>query len=384
MRALHVYSGNLYGGVETLLVTLARHRTEAPGMEPHFAVCFEGRLSAELRAAGAPVHSLGEVRMSRPAGVLRARRALRALVGRERLDVVVLHGLWPYAVFAPAVRAAGAPLVLWLHDRVHGRGWLERIARRTRPDLAVCNSRFTAATIPALHPGVRGEVVYCPVAPPAVRYGAEDRRAVRAELDTPADAVVVVQTSRLEAWKGHRLHLEALGRLRDVPGWVCWMVGGAQRPDEARYLGGLESLARRLGIADRVRFAGQRSDVPRVLAAADLHCQPNLGPEPFGIAFVEALLAGIPPVTTALGGAVEIVDDSCGALVPPGDAGALAAALREMIVDASTRLARGARGPERARELCDPALQLPLLHRVLGAAAAPGGVPAGHPSPEPS
>ncbi|HEV2148457.1 MAG TPA: glycosyltransferase, partial [Longimicrobiaceae bacterium] len=341
MRALHVYSGNMYGGVETLLVTLARHRAEAPGMESRFAVCFEGRLSDELRAAGAPVHGVGPVRMSRPASVLRARRALRELIRRERSDAVVLHGLWPQAVFAPAVRAAGAPLVLWLHDRVHGRGWLERIARLTRPDLAVCNSRFTAATLPRLYAGVRGEVVYCPVAAPTVQNGAEDRRAVRAELDTPEDAVVVVQTSRLEAWKGHSLHLEALGRLREVPGWVCWLVGGAQRPEEAVYRGELEALARRLGIADRVRFAGQRSDVPRILAAADVHCQPNLGPEPFGIAFVEALLAGLPSVTTALGGATEIVDDACGALVPPGDADALAAALRALIVDPAARRQRG-------------------------------------------
>jgi glycosyltransferase involved in cell wall biosynthesis len=51
---------------------------------------------------------------------------------------------------------------------------------------------------------------------------------------------------------------------------------------------------RDLRIADRVRFAGQRDDVPRLLAAADLHCQPNSSPEPFGVAFVEALAAGLP------------------------------------------------------------------------------------------
>lgn len=373
MRVLHVYSGNLYGGVETLLVTLARHRAAAPEMETHFALCFEGRLGDELRAAGVPVHPLGAVRMSRPLSVWRARGALRRVARRERIQAVVLHGLWTQVVFGPAVLRAGAPLVLWLHDRVDGGGWLERLARLTRPALAVCNSRYTAATLPALYPGVPGEVVYCPVAPEPATLDARERRELREALDTPEEAVVVVQTSRMEAWKGHALHLEALGRLREVPGWVCWLVGGAQRPEEAEYREGLRRLARELGIADRVRFVGERRDVPRVLAAADVHCQPNLGPEPFGIAFVEAMLAGLPTVTTALGGAVEVVDPSCGAVVPPGDADALAGALRELIGSEAARRARGAQGPERARVLCDPALQLPRLQEVLTRAFLPVG-----------
>ena len=49
--------------------------------------------------------------------------------------------------------------------------------------------------------------------------------------------------------------------------------------------------------------------VPRLMAAADIYCQPNTTPEPFGIAFVEALAAGVPVVTTAMGGPLEIVDD---------------------------------------------------------------------------
>lgn len=365
MRALHVSAGNLYGGIETLLVTLARCRSSCPEMEPHFAVCFEGRLSEELRAAGVPVHGLGAVRVSRPLSVRRARRALTALVRREHFDVVVIHSLWPHVVFGPAARAAGAPLALWLHDRLRGKGWLERLARLTRPELAICNSRFTAGTLSNLFPGVPGEVVYCPVAPSPVRYDEGDRRAVRAELDTPADAVVVVQTSRLEAWKGHALHLEALGRLRHLPGWTCWLLGGAQRPEEEAYRRELERLAERLGIAERVRFVGERRDVGRILAAADVHCQPNLGPEPFGIVFVEALLAGLPSATTALGGAVEIVDEACGAVVAPADPGALGAALGELIENEASRRAKGANGPGRARELCDPSVQLPHLHRAL-------------------
>jgi hypothetical protein len=69
------------------------------------------------------------------------------------------------------------------------------------------------------------------------------------------------------------------------------------------------------GVADRVRFIGERSDVGRLLAAASVHCQANLRPEPFGIALVEALAVGLPVVTVAMGGALEIVDESCGMLI---------------------------------------------------------------------
>src|SRR5205823_8856307 len=134
-----------------------------------------------------------------------------------------------------------------------------------------------------------------------------------------------------EGWKGHDLLLRALGGLRDLSGWVCWTAGGAQRPAEAAYLAELRQTAARLGIADRVRFLGHRADVPRLLAAADIHCQPNTGPEPFGIALIEALHAGLPVVTSRLGGAVEFVDATCGVLVEPSDPSALAAALTALL-----------------------------------------------------
>lgn len=362
MSVLFVHSGNLYGGVETVLLTLAREREAWPGNEPRFAVCFEGRLSEELRGEGARVEVLGGVRVSRPVGVWRARRTLGALLGG--VGAVVCNSAWTLAIFGPAVRAAGLPLALWLHDAPDGTGWLERWARRTPPDLLVCNSRFTERAARRVYPRSAREVVYCPLSLDAPPAGA--RAAVRAELDTPESACVVVQASRMESWKGQTLHLEALGLLRDVPGWVCWMVGGGQRPREVEYLNGLKRLAAGVGIGDRVRFTGQRADVPRLLAAADIFCQPNTGPEPFGLALVEALAAGLPVVTTDSGGAREVVEESCGRRVAAGDARALARSLGELIGDAELRASLGGRGPSRARELCEPARQTAALAEAFG------------------
>jgi glycosyltransferase involved in cell wall biosynthesis len=365
LRVLHVHSGNLYGGVETMLLTQVRGRDLCPTMELSFALCFEGRLSEELTAGGAAVYQLGQVRLRQPLTVRRARLALRELLQREAFDAVVTHSCWSQAIFGPVARAAHLPLVFYLHSPAHGRHWLERLARRTVPDVVLCNSHFTAATLSELYPSACRETIYCPVASPAINYSEKETQETRAELQTPPHAAVIIQVSRMEAWKGHVLHLEALSLLKDVPGWVCWQVGGAQKPEEAKYLEDLKEMARRSGIGERVHFLEQRSDAGKLLAAADIFCQPNTRPEPFGIAFIEALHARLPVVSTAFGGACEIVDDSCGVLVPPSDARALAEALRRLVQDRALRIKLGVAGPARAQALCDPATQITRFHETL-------------------
>jgi len=363
MRVLHVHSGNLYGGVETILVTLARQRDLCPQMESHFALCFEGRLSKELVANGARVYRLGKTRLRHPASVVRARRSLRDLLNREKFDLAVIHSAWSQAIFGSVFRSARLPLVFWFHNAAAGRNWLDRLGEKTAPDLALCNSDFTATSLRKRHLNVRTEVVYCPVAKEG-SHSDTDRRATRAELETPEDATVIIQVSRMEHWKGHALHLQALSLISDLPDWRCWQVGGTQRAQEVKYLEQLKRLADRLKIADRVRFLNERSDVPRLLRAADIFCQPNTSPEPFGIALIEALYAGLPVVSTDLGGAREIVDDSCGILVLP-HATAVANALNLLIENRAVRRRLGEAGPVRAVALTDVSSQMRQLQNCF-------------------
>jgi glycosyltransferase involved in cell wall biosynthesis len=365
VRVLHLYSGNLFGGVERLLVTLAQYRHFYPALEAHFALCFQGRLRAELQAAGATPHDLGAVRTRQWWTVWRARRKLREHLRSRAYDVAICHSPWAQAMFAAEVRRATLPLVFWQHGVATGRHWIERWARMTPPDLAISNSRFTAQSLCTVYPNAPVDVLHCPVVLPKSRGCDSDRASVRAELHTPPEATVIIQASRMEAWKGHTLHLQALGMLRHLPNWLCWQVGGAQRPHEARYVEKLKRLAAQHGVADRIRFLGERSDVARLMAAADIHCQPNQAPEPFGIAFIEALSAQLPVLSTAMGGALEIVDDSCGILVPPDDAPALAKSLQHLIESPALRARLGKAGPSRAHHLCDPEQQMARLHTCL-------------------
>lgn len=360
MRILHLYSGNLFGGVETLLVLLARARDLCPAVEPVFGLCFTGRLSDELHAAGADVHQLGPVRAARPTTVLRARRALRRVVDAEQFDVVVSHSPWVSGVFGPVLRRGRPPVMQWVHNPPTN-ALVDRWGYRTRPSVVLCNSKYTASTAAPWFPESRIEWMYPPVqlVPPVAADGA--RGALRHELNTPEDGVVILQASRMQSWKGHQLHLDALARLRQIPNWTLWFVGGAQRAFESRYASGLQARTAELNVADRVRFVGERNDVSQLMAAADIFCQPNTEPEPFGIVFLEAMAAGLPVVATNLGGPSEVVNDSCGALVPSGDAEALSRTLRHLICDHATRRRLGRHGPDRARALCDPARQLGRL-----------------------
>lgn len=365
LRVLHLCAGNLYGGVERIVAECAASRGLCPSMAPAFAVCFDGRLVREIEAAGTRCTRLGDVRVSRPWTIAAARRALARLLETDRPHVVICHSSWIFALAAPAVRAAAssAILALWLHDRVSGRTWVERWARLTVPDLVVSTSRYTAETVPAMYPVVPRAVLYAPVAPGSPITPAERLR-TRRELGADDDEPVILIASRFEAWKGHRELITAAARIREP--WRLWIAGAAQRAGEEAYVRSLRTLAASLGIGDRVTFLGERTDVPVLMRAADIQCQPNSGPEPFGLAFVEALYAGIPVVTAASGGALEIVTDACGRLVPPGDAAALEDALRGLVIDGAARRRLGAAGPARAAALCDPAQQLEALAALAG------------------
>jgi glycosyltransferase involved in cell wall biosynthesis len=365
MKVLHIYAGNLFGGIETFLIALAKDANNySPEFSMEFAICFEGKLADQLRANGAKVHILGNVKTSRPWTVWQARQKLKSLIQTERFNLVICHACWIQALFGAAVRAVKVPLVFWCHDVVSGKSWVERLAKLVKPDLAIANSKYTLSYLTNFYPDSKKEILLCPVHPPK---HIEDKTQVRIAHNIPKDKVVIIQVSRLERWKGQSLLIQALGKLASLDNWECWIVGGVQRPHEQDYLNDLKIQANNLGISNRLQFLGQRSDVSQLLSAADIHCQPNTGAEPFGITFIEALYAGLPVVTTNMGGGAEIVNDSCGRLVEPNNPEMLAETLKLLITNSQLRLKLGSSGHARATELCEPAQQLHKLEKILAA-----------------
>ncbi len=157
-------------------------------MDMLVALTSDGRIAAELRSAGVPVTILGEARISRPLAVRRARRALASLLSTHRPDVVVCHQAWPLALFGRVVTRRSVALVLWMHMAA-SRHWLDRVAWRVRPGTVVCNSGFTASTLPKT--SARIEVVYAPV-----DVGAGDTDAGRVRLLAERGPGVIILVSR--------------------------------------------------------------------------------------------------------------------------------------------------------------------------------------------
>ena len=366
IRVLHVASGHAYGGIETFLAITAQYRKSCPAMEPVYVLCFEGQLAAQLRKMGAEVLICGPVRAGSPLSILRARARLRHEAARISASVVICHGAWVYALLAGAL-ARSYSLAFFAHGILSGRHWTERLARFIPPSLALCNSLATQQTIGLLFPQAPSAIIHPPVAQPRPE---RDRAAVRREFSTDPAGKVIVQVSRMEEGKGHASLLDALAAIVQREDWTAWIIGGAQTPAEHRYAGALQERSHTLGIAERVRFTGEQRDVAGCLAAADIFCQPNVYPDGFGITYIEALYAGLPVITSALGEAPRIIDSSCGFLIPPGDTAALTAILKSCLANPELRLSAAQHGPARAVELCDPVRQLHRLYEALYAVSA--------------
>lgn len=394
MRALIVHAGNLYGGSERVIEALAGRVGQAGrasaasqpstnDLEVLFALCFEGTLATRLRTIDAPLEILGDVRFSRPDLVLRARRNLATILNHENFDVVITQSVWSHAVFARVVRRFRLPLALWVHDLLGGGHWLEKLARGWQPDLLICNSRHTQTAARSVFSDVPSEVIHGPLAldwpgqpvrpaPPGLAAVPDQPAPSQpgssgstAPPDLPARPAVIVHVGRMVALKGHRMLIDALAHLHGPSAWECWFVGGPQTDEERRYESGLRRRVTALGLEDKVRFLGATDDVMSVLRQADIYCQPNEQPESFGLSLVEALHAGLPVVTSDMGGAREIVTDECGRLVPTGDVEGLTDALRWLIDNPDARNALGRNGPARAWILCNPAARVQQLTAAL-------------------
>jgi len=155
----------------------------------------------------------------------------------------------------------------------------------------------------------------------------------------------IVTIARLVRQKGIRFLVEAARHVVDRHRAVRFTVFG-DGPERRT----LEAQAARLGLGDRLRFAGMATDVVSDLGSCDLFVLPSLW-EGMPISLLEAMAAGRPVIATAVSGSSELViDGETGMLVPPADPRALAAAIDALLRDRAAASAMAAAGRERVRE----------------------------------
>lgn len=309
------------------------------------AFVFEkGDLPARLHAAGLAVtvsahgHTLSGIRRdSRLSAMLPTLLALGRItleLVREagKVDLVYANSQKAFTLAAIAALLRRRKLVWHLHDILspsHFGAVQRKIQTRLANGVAcrvVVPSRAAAEAF--VQSGGRGDLVA--VVPNGVRRSLDPRTKaeLRAHLGLPQDRLLAGIFSRLSPWKGQHIVLDALEEANEFTG----IFAGAALFGEQDYAESLHAKARNPAFEGRAIFLGQRSDVQLLMQAMDVVVHPSIDPEPFGLTLVEAMLAGVPLVATDAGASAEILDNGrYGRLFSPGDARALAAALREEV-----------------------------------------------------
>jgi glycosyltransferase involved in cell wall biosynthesis len=252
------------------------------------------------------------------------------VVEELRPDVVLAHGCWAYFVLGHGVKV-GPPVGLFEHGIVR-RDLLHRLAGLRAPDFILANSRATAASVEPVFERRRAAVCRCPVLPPRTT---SNRSVIRERLGVLEHEVVVLQSSRFEASKGHKLLLEALASIDSSP-WNLWYAGATAGPTERGLRAELAATAEARGVSSRVRFLGERRDIGDLLTAADVFCQPSLVKEGYGVGLVEAMSHGLPIVATEEGATSDPLVSTFGFLVKT-ETRSLSDALRKLIEDEGRR-----------------------------------------------
>jgi glycosyltransferase involved in cell wall biosynthesis len=360
IRLMFVLTSPVRGGVEEVVVSLARHLDPA---EFRLSMAAPPALLEALAPDldGVAIDTLA-VQAERASELPRLSRFIAAV----RPDVVNPHLFRSTLVAAPLARWHRVRAVV---ETYHGReawrgdghaGFLpDRVVARlvdrviavsaAAGEFLVTRKGYPAHRVVVV-PNGRDLTVFVP---------GRDREAAREELGLDAHAPLVGVVGRLETQKGHGDLLAA------------WPAVTAALPD-ARLLvvgdgslrGDLEAQARGLGVRASIVFAGYRADVARVLGAVDVLALPSLH-EGMPLTAIEGAAMGLPVVATAVDGTPEVVRHGVtGLLVPVRDVPALGRALVDLLLDPARARAMGRAARRWALERFDLARQVQATGRV--------------------
>ncbi|SPP62990.1 glycosyltransferase family 4 protein [Nitrospira lenta] len=321
-----------FGGVPVKLLRLAEAVDPERGRLV-FIVFQPAALDEVVSRLGSPVRQVGSV------SPVRIVRALDRAIEEERPDVVCSHHTRGLITGYLAAKRHGLPLIHHEHSSAHYRQGIGRLAAQAimpRVDRVICNSLYTLRTIQAAYPGIAGRL--CHLHDPVVeRLATTPAHAIRTELGLSETDLVIGHIGGLIPERDQSSLILAIDLLRRSNPHVKLVLVG-DGPERAR----LEALVRTRHLEALVRFAGYR-DPGDLLGVMDLYVNPCVD-EGFGIAVVEAMLAGLPVVIAEAGSHPElIVDGECGLLYEPGNAVDLAARLQWLIDRPADARGMGAR-----------------------------------------
>ncbi len=293
------------GGLENVVADLALGFADV-GVEP-IILCTErgGARAAELRSTGVDVVVLGSGDRARELG---------QLLDERRVDLLNPHFSW--IGIRPAAER-GIPVVPTLHNAYAWVGASVLDDFRSLDPLVsgyTAVSRFVADFSAARFDIASARICVIPNAYRAGGVGrAIDRATARRELGVADDVQLVLQVGRIDPVKCQLALVDAVDHLRGArPRVRAWMAGGI---GDASYAARVKERIERNEVGEVVELLGQRDDVDRLLAAADVLAMPSVV-EGLSLSIIEALAAGVPAVLTRTGDAGMLLGDGTDDALP--------------------------------------------------------------------
>jgi glycosyltransferase involved in cell wall biosynthesis len=384
MRILCVNPVGVVGGAEqALLSILAAIKESNLGLDLHLLVCTDGPLierarelavSARLLAMPVQMASLGDSSLDagEPLGLcnLGCRIAttipmvrsyvqqMQAVVRELQPDLIHSNGMKTHLL---ASLAAGRRLpVLWhLHDYCSSRRMVSHLLRwaRSRAAGGVAVSESVAADARTILPGFPVDVIPNGIDTRHFSPGPGEGARLDALAGLPTadrDTLRVGLVATFARWKGQDIFLEAVARLRSggfalpvrfyIIGGPIYQTQGSQFSEQE-----LRSKASELGIANSVGFIGLQRDTVDIYRSLDVVVHASTRAEPFGLTIVEAMACAKPVIVSQAGGAAELFTHNYDAVgVPPGQPGAMASAMADLLQSPHRRQDLGSRARQTA------------------------------------
>lgn len=357
----HLLHGLWVGGAEVLASRLAR------GLQDSFRflfVCLDelGTLGRELQREGFPVVVLGR----KPRVDWFCSWRLSRLLRKERVDLIHAHQYTPFFYALTARLLYRRPPILFTEHGRHfpdfprpKRKLANRLLLQQRDRVVGVGQAVRQALIQNEGlPGQRIEVIYNGINLGTPKNPEGERCRVRQELGLKKNELVVLQVARLDPIKDHGTALRSFARLANrCPEARLLIVGEGPQEETIR------AQVRQLHLESQVLLLGLRTDIPSLLAAADLFLLTSVS-EGIPLTIIEAMTAELPVVATKVGGLPEIIEDGKnGFLVPAKDDATLAEKILLLATNPSRRKDMGQAGAHLARRMfSEPAMKTAYLN----------------------
>ncbi|MFN7054482.1 glycosyltransferase family 4 protein [Hyphomonas sp.] len=325
------------GGVERTVLEVTEAIVAAGGRA--LLASRGGRLEDEFDRLGGELFRM-DAKSRNPVTLKLNEGRLRAIIREEKVDLVHARSRAPAWSALAAARAEGVPFVTTYHGAYSGTSGLKKAYNSVmaKGDLVIANSQWIAAHIRQVHEVDPARIVTIPRGvdlaafdPAAVSPARIE--AVRAGWGLAGDKrLTLLLPARLTEWKGQGLAIEALSLLAqdELACLVLVLAGDAQ--GRTKYAESLQARIDASGLERTILIAPHISDMPAACRAAEIILAPSTRPEAFGRVAAEAAAMQRPVIVSEHGGAREtVIEGETGSRVAPGDARALAGAIRAMI-----------------------------------------------------